>query len=271
MSRIAAVFTLLVLALAAFVGCSSKPQEAQSQKPLDKIQGKAQVLEEQGGGAGDSAFNAGGPSIYLWQGDRRYRLFLKTKADIVHGNQYVAEGVDVQKTVDEIGDPDQGKNGYPLESSCRKAVTTAWKTLAFDDIDLTESLVRARVKRYPARPLFLVTRIRPATAEETAAAAKKEQEADPKNLREVEVAADKERGFLVEGQTTQPAPLWEPSGGTVSCKVLINSKGKIEELQTGAQLCESVQWAQFRFQPPTQAGHPVKVDTAVEVKFEPRK
>ena len=272
MNRNAAIFSLPVLALAVLLGCSSKPPANESKVPLDKIQGKAQILEEQGG-ATDAALNAGGPSVYLWQGDRRYRLFLKTKVDIVHGDEYVAEGVYAQKAIDAIGDPDQGRNGYPLDSSCQHIVTTAWKNLSFDDIDATVSLVKARVKRYPARALFLVTRIRPVTAAESSAVneSKKEDETEPKNIKEVSVAADKERAFLIEGSTVQPAPLWQPTGGTANCKVLINSKGKIAELETGAQLCESVEWSQFRFQPPMQAGHPVRIETEVEVKFEPRK
>jgi hypothetical protein len=272
MNRNTRIYLILVLALAALTACSSKPTAQAPKRPLDKIQGKAQVLVENNG-ATDAALNGGGnSSFYLWVGDRRYRLFLKSPADIVHGNQYVAEGVFAQKAIDEIGDPDQGKNGYPLEASCQKAVTMAWTNLAFDDIDATVSLVKARVKRYPARPLFLVTRIRPATADEIAAAKEpaKDEAAEAK-IQEVSVAADKERALLVEGATVQPAPLWEPTGGTVRCKVVINPQGKIDELDTGAQLCESVQWSQFRFQPPVKAGHPVKVDTEVEVKFEPRK
>jgi len=52
---------------------------------------------------------------------------------------------------------------------------------------------------------------------------------------------------------------------------VINSKGKISELDTGVQLCEAVPWSQFTYQPPVRGGHPVKVSTEVEVKFEPRK
>jgi hypothetical protein len=32
-----------------------------------------------------------------------------------------------------------------------------------------------------------------------------------------------------------------------------------------------VPWSQFRYQPPVQNGHPVKVSTEVEVRFDPRK
>ena len=229
---------------------------------------------ESGAGAADAALNAGGPSVYLWEGTRRYRLFLRTPVEIVHGNEYIAEGVYAQKAIDEIGDPDQGKNGYPLESSCERVVRMAWSGLAFDEIDADASLLRARVKRYPARPVFLVTRIRPATAAESStgsAEPKKDAAAEEKNIPEVSVAADKQRAFLIEGPTVQPAPLWEPAGGTVRCKVIIDPEGKISELETGAQLCEAVPWSQFRYQPPVQGGHPVKVSTEVEVRFEPRK
>jgi hypothetical protein len=99
---------------------------------------------------------------------------------------------------------------------------------------------------------------------------KKEASAD-ENIPEVSVAGDKQRAFLIEGPTVQTAPLWEPAAGTVRCKVVINPEGKISELETGAQLCETVPWAQFRYQPPVQSGHPVRVKTEVEVRFEPRK
>jgi hypothetical protein len=126
--------------------------------------------------------------------------------------------------------------------------------------------VRARVKRYPARPLFLVMKIQPVTAEP-----KKDAAVEEKDVPEVSVAADKQRALLIEGPAVQTAPLWEPAGGTVRCKVVIGPEGKISELETGAQLCETVPWSQFRYQPPVQAGHPVQVRTEVEVRFEPRK
>jgi hypothetical protein len=225
-------------------------------------------------GTTDAALNAGGPSVYLSEGMHRYRLFLKTPVEVTDGSEYIAEGVLAQKAIDEIGDPDQGKNGYPLESSCRHVVTRAWPNLSFDTIDAYVSLVRARVKRYPARPLFLVTRIQPATSGESSAAsaeAKKNAAVEEKNLPEVSVAADKQRALLIEGPAVQAAPLWEPAGGTVRCKVVINPEGKIAELATGVQLCETVQWSQFRYQPPVKGGHPVTVRTEVEVRFEPRK
>jgi hypothetical protein len=210
--------------------------------------------------------------VYLWEGLHRYRLFLRTAVEVVHGKEYVAEGIYAQKAIDEIGDPDLGKNGYPLQSSCEAVVKKAWGGLAFDEFDADVSLVRARVKRYPARPLFLVTRLRPVTDAESAASGEpKKDAAEEKNIPEISVAEDKERTSLIEGQTVQAAPLWEPAGGTVHCKVAISPEGKIAELETGAQLCETVAWSQFRYQPPVQGGHPVKVRTEVEVRFEPRK
>ena len=35
----------------------------------------------------------------------------------------IAEGVYAQKAIDEIGDPDQAKNGYPLQSNCERMST----------------------------------------------------------------------------------------------------------------------------------------------------
>jgi hypothetical protein len=276
MNRNARTLCFLVFTLAALGGCSSEPAAKNAKKagtPLDRIQGKAQVLVESGGTT-DAALNAGGPSVYLWEGTHRYRLFLKTAVDVVHGDKYVAEGIYAQKAIDEIGDPDQGKNGYPLESSCRRVVTRAWPNLSFDAIDANVSVVRDRVKRYPARPLFLVTRIQSVTSTESgtgSAAPKKDAAAEEKNIREVSVAGDKQRALLIEGPTVQTAPLWEPAGGTARCKVIIDTEGKISELETGAQLCETVPWSQFRYQRPVQGGHPVKVRTEVEVRFEPRK
>jgi len=269
------VSCFLVLTLGALGGCSSAPATKESKKAaaaLDRIQGKAQVQEE-AGGAAEVALNAGGPSVYLLEGTHRYRLFLRTATQVVQGTEYVAEGVFAQKAIEDIGDPDQGKNGYPLQASCERVVKMAWTGLAFDAIDADASLLRAKVKRYPARPVFLVTRIRPATAEETSAASpepKTDAAADAK-IPEVEVAAEKQCGLLVEGPTVLPAPLWEPAGGTVRCKVVIDQAGKIADLQSYAQLCESVPWSKFRYQPPVQNGHPVKVRTEVEVRFEPHK
>jgi hypothetical protein len=187
--------------------------------------------------------------------------------------QYVAEGVDAQKAVDEIGDPVQANNSYPLEASCQRIVARAWKNLPFDDNVATVSLVRARLKRYPARPLFLMTRLRQATAEEiiaNGAEPKKEPAAEGEGTPEISVPAQKQRALLSAGPTALPAPLWEPKGGTVRCKVLIDTAGRIASLETGVQLCEYVRWSEFRFQPTLKGGHPVRVDTEVEVRFEPR-
>jgi len=277
MNRNARIICFLVFTLAALGGCSSQPpakESKQAARALDKIQGRAQVMSEAGGGASDAALNAGGSSVYIWEGTRRYRLFLKTNADVVHGNEYVAEGVYAQKAIDEIGDPDQGKNGYPLQESCEHVVRMAWANQSFDAVDADASLVRSVVKRYPARPLFLVTRIRPVTFAESSSVSgdkKKDAAAGEKNIPEVSVPADKQRAFLIEGPTVQTAPLWDLAGGTVRCKVVIGQDGKISELESGTQLCEAVPWNQFRYQPPVQGGHPVKVDTEVEVRFDPRK
>lgn len=67
------------------------------------------------------------------------------------------------------------------------------------------------------------------------------------------------------------APLWDPAGGTARCKVVIDEAGKIKELDSGAQLCETVPWSQFRYQPTLKSGHPVRVNTEVEVRFDPLK
>jgi hypothetical protein len=277
MNRNARIFCFLVLTLAALVGCSSQPSGNESKKAEtapDRIQGKAQVLTEVGGGASDAALNAGGPSVYIWEGAKRYRLFLRTPVEVVHGDEYIVEGVNAQKAIDDIGDPDQGKNGYPLQSSCERVVTTAWRNLPFDAIDAQAAALRAIVKRYPARAVFLVTRIQPVTSKEsgtTSAEPKKEAAAEEKNIPEVTVAADKQRALLIEGPPAQTAPLWQPEGGTVSCKVVIGPDGKISELESTAQLCESVQWSQFSYKPTVKGGKPVKVRTEVEVRFEARK
>jgi hypothetical protein len=130
------------------------------------------------------------------------------------------------------------------------------------------------VRRYPARPVFLVTRILPVKSKESgvdSAEQKKGAESEEKDIPEISVAAEKQQALLIEGPTVQSAPLWEPAGGTVRCKVLIDTDGRISELQTGMQLCETVPWSQFRYQPPVQRGRPVKVKTEVEVRFESRK
>ncbi len=269
MNRNAGIFCLLVLTLVGLGGCSSQPPAGESKKAaitMDKIQGKIQEVQTETTPT-DVALNAGGPSLYLWEGVRRYRLFFKAPIEVVPGKEYIAEGVDAQRVIDEIGDPAQGKNGYPLQSSCERVVNMAWSGLAFDVTDGQVTVLRARVKRYPARPVFLVTRLTPAPPKEGA----EPKKAAAKDIPDVSVAADKQRALLIEGAAVQPAPLWEPTGGPVRCKVIIDDEGRISELETGVQLCEVVPWAKFRYQPPVEGGHPVNVKTEVEVRFEPRK
>jgi hypothetical protein len=272
MFRNAYGFCFLVLTLAGLGGCSSGPSAKEVKKAEaapDKIQGKAEANPSETTSA-DAALNAGGPSLYLVDGLRHYRLFFKTAVPVDLGKEYIAEGVYAQRAIDEIGDPDQGKNGYPLQSSCQRVVKMAWPGLAFDVTDLHTSVLFARVKRYPARPIFLVTRLQPVASKEGGTAEpKKDKEAD--DTPEVPVAPEKERALLIEGPTVQTAPLWAPAGGTVHCKLIIDKEGKISELETGAQLCESVPWSQFRYKPTVRGGHPVKVKTEVEVRFEARK
>lgn len=277
MNRNARMFCFLVFTLAVWSGCSSKPSADEAKKAavaLDRIQGKAQVLIE-GGGAMDSALNAGSTSsVYIWEGARRYRLFFKTPYEATHGDEYIVEGIYAQRVIDDIGDPEQGKNGYPLLSSCDRVVRMVWSGLAFDAIDLNAQVLRTRVNRYPARPVFLVTRIQRAKSTESGTVSgieKKDDTAKGKNVPEVSVAADRQRALLIEGPPVQTAPLWDPKGGTVNCRVTIGPDGKIAQLDTGKQLCEIVPWSQYRYHPPVQGGHPVKVSTEVEVRFEPRK
>jgi hypothetical protein len=272
MYRNAYVFGFLVLTLSGLAGCSSGPSAKESKKTEaapDKIQGKAQPSLSESTAA-DAAFNAGGPSMYLVDGLRHYRLFFKTAFQVDPGTEYIAEGVYAQKAIDDIGDPDQGKNGYPLQSSCERVVKMAWPGLAFDVTDLHTSALCARVKRYPARPIFLVTRITPVTSKESGAADSKKK-AEDDDTPEVSVAPDKQRALLIEGPAVQTAPLWSPAGATVHCKLVIDKDGKVSELETGTQLCESVPWSQFRYKPTVKGGHSVKVRTEVEVRFEPRK
>lgn len=266
------VFGFLVLTLVGLGGCSSGPSDKESKKgptAPDKIQGKAQEVSFETT-SGDAAMNAGGPSLYLWVGLRRYRLFFRTAAHVEPGKEYIAEGVYAQKAIDELGDPDQGKNGYPLEASSHRVVKTAWPGLAFDVTDLHAATLYARVKRYPARPVFLVTRITPVTKEGDAKEPKKTATAGD-DIPEVSVAADKQRALLIEGPVVQTAPLWAPAGGKAVCKLLIDTEGKIADLETGKQLCENVPWDKFCYKPTLQRGRPVKVRTEVEVTFEARK
>jgi len=268
MTRNACACCFLILILAGLAGCSSQPSR-QAAPIRDKIQGQAQApLTEPT--ASDAALNAGGPSIYLVDGLIRYRLFFNKAVDVELGKEYFAEGIYAQKAIDAIGDPDQGKNGYPLESSCDRVVRMAWPGLPFDLTDADSTSLCAWVKRFPARRIFLVTSIRPVTAADSAKQ-KKDTEAAEKEVPEVSVPADKQRNLLVEGPTVLPAPLWAPAGGTAHCKVVIGEDGRIAELDSGAQLCESVPWSQFSYKPTVKSGHPVRVDAEVEVRFDPRK
>src|SRR5579864_8594766 len=193
------VSSLLVLTVAGLAGCSSEPSAKTSKQTTapDKIRGKAQILLTETTAA-DAAMNAGGPSVYLVDGLTRYRLFFNNKAFPVEaGHEYVAEGVIAQKAIDAIGDPDQGKNGYPLESSCDRVVRMAWPGLAFDVTDSHITNLRAKVKRYPARPVFLVTRMEAVTS--TADSAKQKKDTGEKEAPEVSVPADKQRALLTEG------------------------------------------------------------------------
>jgi hypothetical protein len=274
MNRNTFSFCFLVFTLAGLGGCSSKPPAQESKKAStapEKIQGKALVMEDSE--AIEAALNAGGPSVYLVDGLHRYRLFFKTAVEVVKGKEYIAEGVYAQKAIDEIGDPDQGKNGYPLAASCDRVVKMAWSGLVFDVADGYASALRAKLKRFPARAVFLVTRLQPVTSKNSADSAEptKDEEGQEKDIPEVIVPGDKQRSFLIESPAVQTAPLWEPAGGTVRCKVVINPAGRVSELETGIQLCAIVPWSQFRYQPPVQRGHSVKVKTEVEVRFEPRK
>src|SRR5258708_1208886 len=157
-------FSFLVLTLAALGGCASKPPATESNKARnawDKIQGKAQVEVLLQPTPADSPLNAGGPSVYLWEGVRRYRLFLKTPVEVVAGKEYMAEGVYAQKVIDEMGDPDQGKNGYALPASCERVVNMAWPGLAFDVTGGHASVLPSPVKRYTPRAEVLPSRQEP--------------------------------------------------------------------------------------------------------------
>src|SRR5580692_2357131 len=167
------LFCSLALTLMGLTGCSSEPTAKQAAPPPDKIQGKALVRLDEAT-ALDAALNAGGPSVYLVNGLNRYRLFFNKPFQVEAGHEYVVEGVHAQKAIDAIGDPDQGKNGYPLESSCDRVVRMAWPGLAFDVTDSHSTSLRAKVKRYPARPVFLVTKIEPVTGAADSAKLKKD-------------------------------------------------------------------------------------------------
>lgn len=262
----------LVLTLVIGIGCSGNQATETKKAPitLDRIQGKAQVLIESGG-AMDAALNAGNSSsTYIWEGSKRYRLFFKKPFEATHGEQYVVEGINAQRVIDEIGDPDQGKNGYPLLASCRRVITTVWKDLPFDQTDLNAEVLRNRVQRYPARAVFLVTKIQPVESQEGSSAAAKKEKAKEKEIPEVEVPGAKQSALLIAAPPVQTAPLWDPKAEGITCKVIIGADGKIGELLTGKQLCEFVDWSKYNYQPTAKAGHPVKVSTEVEVKFKPR-
>jgi hypothetical protein len=272
MTRKTYIFCCLVLTLAGLAGCSSKPSDKASSHAAarDKVQGKAQILLDETSST-DTALNAGGPSVYLLDGLNRYRLFFNKAFEVQPGQEYVAEGVYAQKAIDAIGDPDQGKNGYPVQSSCLRVVTMAWPGLAMDLTDSYSNSLRVKVNRFPARPVFLVTGIQPVTSAADSAKQKKDTGARKKEASEVSVPADKQRALLVEGPTVLTAPLWEPAGRTIRCKVVIDEEGKIAELNSGAQLCETVPWSQFRYKPTVKGGHPARVNTEVEVRFDARK
>jgi hypothetical protein len=265
MTRNTYISYFLVLAVAGLAGCSSEPPPKQAAAAApDKIQGKALITSEST--ALDSALNAGGPSVYLVNGMSRYRLFFNQASPVTQGQEYVVEGVYAQKAIDAIGDPDQGKNGYPLQSSCEQVVSSAWPGLAFDVKDSQTKSLLTKVKRFPARAIFLVTKIQPVTD-----STKEKKETEEKEAPKVSVPADKQRALLAEGPSTLTAPLWEPAGGTVHCKVVVDEEGKIEQLATGTQLCETVPWGQFRYKPALKGGQPIRVNTEVEVHFDPRK
>jgi len=257
------------LLVAGCIGCSSKSSQESKKaaRAPDKIQGKALVITETA--SGDAAMNAGGPTVYLVDGLHRYRLFFNTATNIDKEKHYVAEGIYAQKAIEEMGDPDQGKNGYPLPDRCEQVVHMAWSGLALDISAGDAEALCEKIKRYPARAIFLVQKVElapGATAED-----QKKEEDEEDDAKAVSVPADKARASMIQGPPVQAAPLFDPAATTVSCKVLIDEEGKISKLETGNQLCESAVWDQVRFKPTVEHGHPVKVKTEVEVKFEPRK
>ena len=270
MTRNVYVLYVPILTLAGLSGCSSEPSAKPAAVTPDKIQGKALVVLNESI-ASETALNAGGPSVYLVEGLNRYRLFFNKAYEVQPEQEYIAEGFYAQKAIDAIGDPANGKGGYPLAASCDHIVRTTWPGLAFDVTDSYASSLRAKVNRFPARPVFLVTRIQPAADDAKDKKDKKDTGAGEKEAPEISVAADKQSALLVEGPTVLTAPLWDAAGGTARCKVVIGQEGKITELNSGAQLCETVPWSQFRYKPTLKAGHPVKVNTEVEVRFDPRK
>src|SRR5271165_3855205 len=144
-------FCFLILALSGLAACSSAPSTKAPKQTTapDKIQGRAQILLAETT-ALDAAMNAGGPSVYLIDGFNRYRLFFNKAFQVEPDKEYIAEGVYAQKAIDAMGDADQGKNGYPLDSSCGTVVRMAWPGLSFDVTDSYSSSLREKVKRFPA-------------------------------------------------------------------------------------------------------------------------
>src|SRR5271156_6039459 len=199
MARNTYVFSCLILALNGLAGCSKEPVKQAAAAP-DKIRGKAQVVLSETT-ALDTSLNGGGPSVYLVDGLNRYRLFFNKSSQVDPGKDYVAEGVYAQRAIDAIGDPDQGKNGYPLQASCDSVVRMAWPALAFDVVDSYSNSLRAKVRRFPARPVFLVTQIQPATGAADSAKENKDAGDAGKEAPEVSVPADKQRALLVAGPT----------------------------------------------------------------------
>jgi hypothetical protein len=166
---------------------------------------------------------------------------------MVHGSEYVVEGVNAPKVIDDIGHADMGRNGFPLLAA---TVSSGWRRADCPLMKSTRaSVLRAAVKRYPARPVFLVVRMRPATQEESAASADRAAGAkgNHENAAEVSVEAQKQSASLIAGPTVLTAPLCEPGGGTVRCQVMIDTEGKTAELRTGMQLTEVVPWSEFRY------------------------
>jgi hypothetical protein len=267
-------FSFLVLALAVLGGCSSEPKASDAKKketPLLRVQGKVRTVPDMSG-SGDGSLNAGGPALNLWKGKRLYRLFSRRGLELVDDTEYVVEGVLAQKVIEEIGDPANGKQGYPLLSSCQRVVKMAWGGISFEEVDLKAAVLRARVGRYPARNVLLIVKIQPVPKDGgKKSAATGDAAEDDESIPVVAVAADKQSASLVEGSLVQQAPLWDPAGTTASCKVIIDTKGKIAELETGAQLCEAFDWDKLRYQPLVKAGKPVRVKTEVALRFDPRK
>ena len=212
----------------------------------------------------DAALNAGGPSVYLMDGLNRYRLFFNKSFQVEPGHEYTAEGIYAQKAIDAIGDPAKGKNGYPLETSCARVVRMAWPGLAFDVTDSYANSLRAKVNRFPARPVFLVTKIEPDTIE-------REEREERRKCQTSPFRRTNNAPFWSRVPRFYPRLFGNPEGGTAHCKVVIDEEGKIAELDSGAQLCETVPWAQFHYKPTIKGGHPVRVNTEVEVPFDPRK